>query len=200
MFVIASWRPMHFERFQTGNIWDSFELTDDSYMRDPRPAIYELATLLAGEIAKRTPSSSRGSPTRRRSTGLRRDRVGVQRRLLRGVRAVRLWSRRRSRSPFHAVSEQLVRTRLNIVEQTITTTPGATATSGTRSDIHMGMDIGSSRGLAFRPPSTPRALAVDGHRPRPVPQALPGHFMPGTESRGRATKRFSARPNTVNVA
>jgi len=49
VFVIASWRPMHFDRFQTENAWDSFELADENYMRDPRPAIHELATLLAGD-------------------------------------------------------------------------------------------------------------------------------------------------------
>jgi hypothetical protein len=49
MFIIASWRPMHLDRFRDGDRWDSFELTDDSYLRDPRPAIYELATLLVGE-------------------------------------------------------------------------------------------------------------------------------------------------------
>jgi hypothetical protein len=49
MFIIASWRPMHFDRFRQGDNWDTFELTDDSYLRDPRPAIYELATLLVGE-------------------------------------------------------------------------------------------------------------------------------------------------------
>lgn len=49
MFIIASWRPMHFERFRQEDTWDSFELTDASYLRDPRPAIYELATLLVGE-------------------------------------------------------------------------------------------------------------------------------------------------------
>jgi len=31
-------------------------------------------------------------------------------------------------------------------------------------------------------PSTPRALAVDGHRPRPVPQDLPGHFLPQSDT------------------
>jgi hypothetical protein len=49
MFIIASWRPMRFERFQTEGRWDSFEMTDDEYLRDPRPAIYELASLLVGE-------------------------------------------------------------------------------------------------------------------------------------------------------
>src|SRR6266567_3429171 len=49
VFVIASWRPMRFDRFSDGTKWDTFEITDDQYLRDPRPAIYELATLLTGE-------------------------------------------------------------------------------------------------------------------------------------------------------
>ena len=49
LFIIASWRPMRFDRFSTEGSWDSFELADESYMRDPRPAIYELASLLVGE-------------------------------------------------------------------------------------------------------------------------------------------------------
>ena len=49
LFIIATWRPMRFDRFRTENKWDTFELADDEYLRDPRPAIYELAALLAGE-------------------------------------------------------------------------------------------------------------------------------------------------------
>jgi hypothetical protein len=48
LFVVASWRPMRLDRFSTGGSWDSFELLDSEYMRDPRPAVYELAALLAG--------------------------------------------------------------------------------------------------------------------------------------------------------
>jgi len=48
VFVVASWQPMHFEKFSTGGYWDSFELTYADYMKDPRPAVYELAALLAG--------------------------------------------------------------------------------------------------------------------------------------------------------
>jgi hypothetical protein len=48
VFVIASWQPMHFEKFSTGGYWDSFEIDDANYMKDPRPAVYELAALLAG--------------------------------------------------------------------------------------------------------------------------------------------------------
>jgi hypothetical protein len=48
VFVIASWQPMHFEKFATDGRWDSFEVSDANYAKDPRPAIYELASLLAG--------------------------------------------------------------------------------------------------------------------------------------------------------
>jgi hypothetical protein len=49
MFVIASWRPMQLSQMaSTNDGWDSYEIADDSYLRDPRPAIYELASLLAG--------------------------------------------------------------------------------------------------------------------------------------------------------
>jgi hypothetical protein len=49
LFIVASWRPMHFEKFSSEGRWDSFELADPESMRDPKPAIYELASLLAGE-------------------------------------------------------------------------------------------------------------------------------------------------------
>jgi hypothetical protein len=48
VFVIASWQPMHFEKFSTDGRWDSFELTDADYARNPRPAVNELASLLVG--------------------------------------------------------------------------------------------------------------------------------------------------------
>jgi hypothetical protein len=49
VFVIASWRPMRSDRFSSDGRWDSFELAEMDYLRDPRPAVYELASLLAGE-------------------------------------------------------------------------------------------------------------------------------------------------------
>jgi hypothetical protein len=49
VFIIATWRPMRFDRFSTDGDWDSFELADADYMKDPRPAVYELASLLSGE-------------------------------------------------------------------------------------------------------------------------------------------------------
>src|SRR5262249_47477297 len=44
----GSWRRLALDRFQTDGRWDSFELADERYLNDPRPAIYELASLLAG--------------------------------------------------------------------------------------------------------------------------------------------------------
>jgi hypothetical protein len=49
VFIIASWRPMRFDRFSDGYRWDTFDLVNDSYMNDPRPAIQELASRLAGD-------------------------------------------------------------------------------------------------------------------------------------------------------
>jgi hypothetical protein len=49
VFVIASWRPMRIDRFATDGKWDSFELADQDYLRDPRPAVHEFAALLAGD-------------------------------------------------------------------------------------------------------------------------------------------------------
>jgi hypothetical protein len=40
---------MHFVRFTTEGTWDTFELANADYINDPRPAVYELASLLAGE-------------------------------------------------------------------------------------------------------------------------------------------------------
>jgi hypothetical protein len=49
LFIVASWRPMRAEQFSHDGRWDSFEVTSEAYVRDPRPAIYELASVLAGE-------------------------------------------------------------------------------------------------------------------------------------------------------
>jgi hypothetical protein len=49
VFIIASWRPMRFDRFSDGYRWDTFDLVSDSYMNDPRPVIQELASRLAGD-------------------------------------------------------------------------------------------------------------------------------------------------------
>lgn len=49
VFVIASWRPLRFDRFATDGEWNSYELADADFMQDPRPAIHELASLLVGD-------------------------------------------------------------------------------------------------------------------------------------------------------
>jgi hypothetical protein len=48
VFVIASWQPMRFDQFSSNGTWDSYEVSNADYRRDPRPAVYELASLLAG--------------------------------------------------------------------------------------------------------------------------------------------------------
>lgn len=49
VFMVASWRPMRFDQFSSGGIWNRYELSDDEYLKDPRPAIQELASVLTGD-------------------------------------------------------------------------------------------------------------------------------------------------------
>ena len=49
VFVIASWRPMRLDRISDGNRWESYEISDISYMHDPREAVEELGSLIAGD-------------------------------------------------------------------------------------------------------------------------------------------------------
>lgn len=73
VFAIASWRPMRFDQLSSGGSWDDFELTDADYMRDPRPAIYELASVLAGGNREAyTVKFARYSDTREDYGGMRR--------------------------------------------------------------------------------------------------------------------------------
>lgn len=73
VFAIASWRPMRFDQLATAGSWDDFELTSADYMRDPRPAIYELASVLAGGNREAyTVKFARYSDTREDYTGMRR--------------------------------------------------------------------------------------------------------------------------------
>ncbi len=49
MFIIASWRPMRFDRIAEDAKWSTFELASDQLLDDPRPAVEELGALLAGD-------------------------------------------------------------------------------------------------------------------------------------------------------
>jgi hypothetical protein len=49
VFVIASWRPMRLDRIADGNRWTTYDVSDVSYMQDPREAIEELGSLIAGD-------------------------------------------------------------------------------------------------------------------------------------------------------
>jgi hypothetical protein len=49
IFVIASWRPMRLDRITDGNRWQTYEVDNVSYMYDPREAVNELGSLLAGD-------------------------------------------------------------------------------------------------------------------------------------------------------
>jgi hypothetical protein len=49
VFVIASWRPLRLDRITDGNRWQTYEVDNVSYMYDPREAVDELGSLLAGD-------------------------------------------------------------------------------------------------------------------------------------------------------
>jgi hypothetical protein len=48
LFVIASRKPMHFDRVSTAGTWDQYELTGDTPVLDPHADIRELASELVG--------------------------------------------------------------------------------------------------------------------------------------------------------
>ena len=49
VFVVASWRPMRLDRIADGNKWQTYDISDISYMQDPREAIEELGSVIAGD-------------------------------------------------------------------------------------------------------------------------------------------------------
>lgn len=48
LFIVAAWRPLDYSRLSDGEGWQSFQTVTERDAHDPRPAIYELAALLAG--------------------------------------------------------------------------------------------------------------------------------------------------------
>jgi hypothetical protein len=49
VFIIASWRPMRLDRISDGNRWQTYDVSDVNYMQDPREAIEELGSVIAGD-------------------------------------------------------------------------------------------------------------------------------------------------------
>jgi hypothetical protein len=49
VFVIASWRPMRLDRITDGNHWETYNVSDVNYMSDPREAVEELGSVIAGD-------------------------------------------------------------------------------------------------------------------------------------------------------
>ena len=49
VFVVASWRPMRLDRIADGDHWQTYNVSDVSYMNDPREAVEELGSLIAGD-------------------------------------------------------------------------------------------------------------------------------------------------------
>ena len=49
VFVIASWRPMRLDRITNGDRWETYNVSDAGYMSDPREAVEELGSVIAGD-------------------------------------------------------------------------------------------------------------------------------------------------------
>jgi len=183
VFVIASWRPMRFDRFRTGNDWDSFELADENFMRDPRPAIYELATLLAGDNREAyTVKFARFTDTQTIYGGYGTLASAYSAGYCSGYEPFGFAS-----SPFGFSTSRLFDSygfgyaasnfRYRGTNYYYDSGGDCYRTGGYYSNPY-GFGYRIVQGPGQTNPSRPRALAVDGHRPTPAPQALPGHFMP----------------------
>jgi hypothetical protein len=190
VFIIASWRPMHSDRFQTGNVWDSYELLDESYMRDPRPAIEELAALLAGDNREAyTVKFARFFDTQTYG-GYGSIASAYSAGYCAGYEPFGFES-----SPFGAFGSGFYG------YGSVSGFGGADFRyRGSNYYYDAGGDcyrrgFTGGFGLGYRlvqqpiptNPSRPRAFDVTGHRPPPAPQALPGHFFPTTPVNAAAT-------------
>ena len=181
VFVIASWRPMRFDRFQTGNVWDSFELADDAFMRDPRPAIHELAALLAGDNPEAyTVKFARFSDTQSLYGGYNSLASSYGPSYCSGYDSLGYGSLGFA-SPFGLYGYQASLSGYGRDFSYRGTNYYYDATgdcyrSGYPSAFGYGYRIVAAPGV--NTPGRPRALAVDGGRTPPRPQPLPGHFFP----------------------
>ena len=153
-------------------------------MRDPRPAIYELATLLAGDNREAyTVKFARFTDTQTIYGGYGAIASAYSAGYCAGYQPFGFES-----SPFAFSVSRLFGASSYGQDFRYRGTNyyydagGDCYRSGSSLGYPYGYGYRIVQGPGVPTPSTPRALAVDGHRPRPVPQALPGHLMPGTES------------------
>jgi len=196
VFVIASWRPMHFERFATGGSWDSFEVADADYMRDPRPAIYELASLLAGENREAyTVKFARFFDTRSSygSFGNYSSALGYA--YCAGYEPIGFaftpFENRYSFNPAYAYGSSFTyrgsRYYYDAGQDCYRSTPSY---FGFQNGIAYGSPINT-------PPSRPRSFNLNGPRQPLAPRTPPGHVMPlnsGGQSAGTITDGSQAMP------
>ena len=180
VFVIASWRPMRFDRFQTGGVWDSFEIADESYMRDPRPAIQELAALLAGENREAfTIKFARYYDTQTLYSGYSTLGSAYSAGYCSGYAPLGF-----AFSPFSSSAAWLFQNQgfgyggSNFQYRGTNYYYDAAGDCYRTSPASFGYGYRIVQGPGVPTPQTPRAFAVDGHRGPPTPQPLPGHFFP----------------------
>jgi hypothetical protein len=185
VFVIASWRPMRFDRFQTSGVWDSYELADDNYMRDPRPAIQELATLLAGDNTEAyTVKFARYNDTQAVYAGMSSFGSSFNSGYCAGYEPFGFAS-----SPFGVFGYASSWAHGGDFQYRGSTYYYNAAEDCYRTGYPTVYGYGYPYRIAQTPPvrptpatpNRPRIFDVDGHRTPTPPPALPGHFFPKTQ-------------------
>ena len=177
VFIIASWRPMRFDRFSDGYRWDTFDLVNDSYMNDPRPAIQELASRLAGDNGDAyTIQFARYTNTQVVYSDYYPIASAYDVGFCSGYRPYGFASYGYARYgyPMYSGFEYNMWYR------------GSRYSYDSFGDCYRSSSP-FGFGLQYRivqvpvitpPRNQPRIFDMDGHRPAPVPRALPGHVMP----------------------
>lgn len=197
VFIIASWRPMHFDRFATGGAWDSFEVADADYVRDPRPAIYELASLLVGENREAyTVKFARYTDTRALYSGYGNYSSALGYGYCTGYAPFGF-----AASPFETryAFNPLFQYGSSFMYRGSSYYYDAAQDCYRSAPTFFGYQYG---GLAFglpiaTPPSRPRVFNLDGPRRPLAPRVPPGHVMPlnsGGQSAGTITDGSQAMP------
>jgi hypothetical protein len=178
VFIIASWRPMRFDRFRTGDAWDSFEIADDSYLRDPRPAIQEFAALLAGDNSEAyTIQFARYFDTQTLYGGYTTMASAYSAGYCSGYEPLGF-----AFSPFNLSASSLFRGYGygygNFQYRGTNYYYDSAFDCYRTAPSFVGYGYRIVQGPGAPTPTRPRAFAVDGHRSPPTPQPLPGHFFP----------------------
>lgn len=179
VFIIASWRPMRFDRFSDGYRWDTFDLASDSYMTDPRPAIQELASRLAGDNGEAyTIQFARYTNTRVVSSDYYPIASAYDVGFCSGYRPVGFVSYGYTRYGYPVYSGFSYNVWYRGSQYYYDSFGDCYRPAYAPWGFGFGYRIARGPVIITPPRNQPRVFDANGHRPPPVPRALPGHFMP----------------------